>query len=170
MPAAHTPIEPGVLALANAPVWSSVCVTTSTSIIIWVLGAPLPFTCVPAYARPVYASSLSLPKRHKTRFWAEGSSFSRGDLHSLVQPGLAWRTYNPVGLRTLHLGAGMIDILHRQVQLRLVAVRTATVLGPPIRQEPAQRHFVGIEEGPHLVSEQISRRQCGLPLLELGKG
>src|SRR5262245_61661378 len=113
MPAAHTPIEPDVLAMANAPVWSSVFVTTSTSIIIRVLGAPMPFTCVLAYARPVYASSLSLPKRRKTRFWAEGSSFSRGELHSLVQPGLAWRTHYPIRLRTLYLRAGMINVLDR---------------------------------------------------------
>src|SRR5262245_38677266 len=116
MPAAHTPIEPGVLAIANASVWSSVFVTTSTSIIIWVLGAPLPFTCVPAYARPVYASSPSLPKRCKTRFWAEGSSFSRGELHSLVLPGFAWRTYYPISLRTFHFGPGMVDILDGQIQ------------------------------------------------------
>src|SRR5919201_931023 len=98
MPAAHTPIEPAVLAIASGPVLSSVFATTSTSIIVRVLGAPSPFTCVPAYARPVYASSSSLPGRRKTRFWAEGSSLPRGELHSLVQPGLAWRTHKAAGV------------------------------------------------------------------------
>ena len=57
-------------------------------------------------------------------------------------------------LRTLPRGAGMIDIFHGQVQLILVGVGTATVLSPPIGHKAAQRYFVGVTEGPHLVIEQ----------------
>ena len=49
--------------------------------------------------------------------------------HRLVKP-----LTDPVGLRTLCLGARMIDVLQRQIQLILVMLRITAVLGSPVRQ------------------------------------
>jgi hypothetical protein len=50
-----------------------------------------------------------------------------------------------------------------------MAIGTPTILRAPIRENPAEWYFVGIKERYHLVIEQISGRQRGLPIIELGK-
>jgi len=76
--------------------------------------------------------------------------FSRGELHSLVQPGLAWRTHDPIGLRTLPLGPRMINVLYRSIQLIFMAIGTTTIFRAPIRQNPTQRHLVFLKERHHI--------------------
>jgi hypothetical protein len=76
-----------------------------------------------------------LPKRHAVELVE----------HSLVQA-----FDDAISLGTLHFGAGMVDIFPRPIQLLVVGIRTAPVLGPPIGQEPAQWDFRGIKERHHL--------------------
>jgi hypothetical protein len=47
----------------------------------------------------------------------------------------------------------MIDILHRQVQLVLVAFRVAAVLAAPIREHTQQWDLVRIEQWHHPIIE-----------------
>src|SRR4029453_9121294 len=68
--------------------------------------------------------------------------------HGLMQP----FDYT-IGLRTLDLGPGMVDVFHGYIQLILVRVGTTTIFSSPIGQDPAQRHFMGSKEGDDLVIE-----------------
>src|SRR6516165_8762641 len=72
---------------------------------------------------------------------------------------------DPVGLRAFDLGASVIDILHRQVELVFVMFGGAAVLGPAIGQHALQRHAVLIEERDDPVIEQVSRHQRGLAII-----
>lgn len=101
---------------------------------------------------------------------AQGDLLTERKAIELLEQGLMEPRDDPMGLGTLDLGAGMVNILDRQVPRLLVGVGTATVLCPPIRQDPAQRDLVGSKEGHPLVSEQLRRGQRGLPIVELGKG
>jgi hypothetical protein len=74
--------------------------------------------------------------------------------------------HDPLGLRTLHLGPGMIDVFARYIQLILMPIRTPTILRPPIRENPTEGNFVFLKERDHLVIEQVGRRQRGLAILE----
>lgn len=76
---------------------------------------------------------------------------------------------DPIGLRTLHFGAGMIAMLHGPIQLVFMAVWTATILRAPIGQNAAQRHLVRLKERHHLVIKQIGSGEGGLTVIELGK-
>jgi hypothetical protein len=49
------------------------------------------------------------------------------DARELIEDGLVEPLDDPVGLRTLPLGAGMVDMLHRQVPFIDMSVGTATV-------------------------------------------
>ena len=77
---------------------------------------------------------------------------------------------DPVGLRALHLGAGMIDVLHRQVELVLVPLGGAAILGAAVGQHPTQWDALLVEEWNHSVVEKIGRNQRGLAIVELGEG
>ncbi len=62
---------------------------------------------------------------------------------------------NPLGLRTLDLGAGMVDVLDRQIQFIFMTVRTPTLLRAAIGEKPVSRHFMVIKERNHLIVEEI---------------
>lgn len=70
----------------------------------------------------------------------------------------------------LGLGPGMVDVLHCQIELVLVAVGRPTVLGAAIGEDPEQRNLVPLEEGHHPVVQQIGRGEWGLGVAELGEG
>jgi hypothetical protein len=88
----------------------------------------------------------------------------------LSQEGLVEAFADAIGLRALPLGAGMVDMLDRQIQLVLLGVQAPTVLGPSIGYHAAQGSLLGLKEGHDLVVEQVSCRPGGLAIRELGKG
>ena len=53
-------------------------------------------------------------------------------LIKLVEHGAVETLDDPIGLGALHLGAGVIDVFHRQVQLIFVALGCAAILGSAI--------------------------------------
>ena len=55
----------------------------------------------------------------------------------------------PVGLRVIGLGPGMVDVLHRQVELVGVVLRLPAVLGTPVGENALQLDALLIEEGDH---------------------
>jgi len=69
-----------------------------------------------------------------------------------------------VGLWALGLGARVIDVLDREVELVLVPLWTAAAVG----QHPQQLDLVVAEQRKHPIIEQIGRRDRGLAIIELG--
>lgn len=74
--------------------------------------------------------------------------------------------HDPIRLRTLHLGAGMIDVLDRHIPLILMPIGTATLLGAAIREDPTQWHFFCLKKRHPLVLEQSGRGQGVLAVIE----
>ena len=67
-----------------------------------------------------------------------------------------------IGLRTLPLGARVIEILHRQVQRILVVTGATPALRAPIGQDAHQRNAVPLKEGEHAVVEHVRASEGGL--------
>jgi hypothetical protein len=74
-----------------------------------------------------------------------------------------------VGLRAAGLGAGVVDVLDRQVELVFVPVVGAAELGAAVGEQPLQRHAVLLEERDDPVVEQIGGGDRGLAVVELGE-
>ena len=72
-----------------------------------------------------------------------------------------------VGLRALGLGARVIDVLHREVELVFVALRVAAVLAAAIGKHAQQLDIVLIEERQHAVIEQIRGRDRRFAIVQL---
>ena len=60
---------------------------------------------------------------------------------------------DPIGLRTLHLGAGMVNILDRSRQLICLTSGTATIFRAPIGEDPTQRDLLFLKERHYLIIE-----------------
>src|SRR5579884_2287764 len=88
----------------------------------------------------------------------------------LVERGRVEALADAVGLRALRLGAGMVDVLHRQVELVLVMLGPAAILRAAIGQHTTQRNPVLVVERQHPVVEEIGRRDRRLAVVELGVG
>ena len=63
-----------------------------------------------------------------------------------------------VGLRALGLGAGVVDILHRQVELVFVPLMIAAVFGAAVGEHAAEPNVMLVEERQHAVVQQVSTR------------
>ena len=100
-----------------------------------------------------------------------------------------------VRLRALGLGSGVVDVLDREVELILVPLGAAAILGAAVvrgssasaaPEHPAQLDFVLVEvrrtsgaaakrcsrwcdEGHHAVVQQVGRRDRGFAVIQLGK-
>jgi hypothetical protein len=74
-----------------------------------------------------------------------------------------------VGLRALGLGARVVDVLDRQVELVFVALVTAE-LGTAVGQYPRQPDAVLVIERHHPVIEDLGRGYRRLAVVELGEG
>ena len=84
--------------------------------------------------------------------------------HRLVEP-----FTDPVGLGMPRLGARVLDVLHRQVEFILMALRRAALLRASIGENPGQRNLVLFEERQHAVIEQIGGRHRDLAVVQLRK-
>ena len=74
-----------------------------------------------------------------------------------------------VRLRALGLGARVIDVLDREVELVFVPFGIATELAAAVSQHAQELDIVLLEERQHTVIEQIGRRDGRLAVVELGK-
>src|SRR4051812_10410613 len=77
------------------------------------------------------------------------------------------RSPAPEGRR---LGAGVIHILDRQIELIFVMLGAAAVFRATVGQHPTQLHLLGIEEGHHPIVQQISCGESSLAVVVLGEG
>ena len=69
-----------------------------------------------------------------------------------------------VGLRALGLGPGVVDVLDRQIELVLMALGAAAVLGAAVGEHAVQRDRLLLEERQHPIIQQIGgrdRASCG---------
>src|SRR5262249_51834611 len=87
----------------------------------------------------------------------------------LVQDGAMKALADAVRLRALGLGAAVIDVLDRKVELIFVALGAAK-LGAAVSQHARQPDAVLIVEWHHPVVEDLGRGDRGLTVIELGKG
>jgi hypothetical protein len=78
---------------------------------------------------------------------------AKGNAVALIEHGFMEPLTNPIGLGTFALGAGVIDILNRQIEFILVAVGTATVLRAPIGQDAAEGDLMAVKERDHPIIE-----------------
>jgi hypothetical protein len=62
------------------------------------------------------------------------------------------------GLRRLCLGARVIDVVHRQVQLIIMLLDLPAIFRASVRQHAQQRHLVLLIERQHSIVEQVGRR------------
>ena len=53
---------------------------------------------------------------------------------------------NPIGVRAVGLSPGMIDILHREIQLVFMAFGTAAIFRAPIGEHALWRNLLRIEK------------------------
>ena len=74
-----------------------------------------------------------------------------------------------VGLRALGLGARVIDVLDREIQLVFVPFGIAAKLAAAVSQHAQELDVVLLEERQHTVIEQIGCRDRRLAVVELGK-
>ena len=74
-----------------------------------------------------------------------------------------------VRLRALGLGAGVIDVLDREIQLVLVPFGVAAELAAAVSQHAQKLDIVFLEEWQHTIIEQIGRRDGRLAVVQVGK-
>ena len=74
-----------------------------------------------------------------------------------------------VGLRALGLGAGVVDVLDRQVELVFVAVVGAAIFGAAVGQDALQRDAVLFVERQHPVVQKVGGGDRRLAVIELGE-
>ena len=88
----------------------------------------------------------------------------------LVQHGLVEALCDSVRLRALGLGAAVIDVLDREIELVFVPLRVAAILRAPVGEDAQQRHAVLVEEGDHPVVQKLGRADRRFAVIELGEG
>src|SRR6516164_11713858 len=87
-----------------------------------------------------------------------------------VEHGLVEALTDAVGLRALGLGARVIDVLNREIELVLVSFGIAAELTPAIGQDAEKLDVVVLEYRQHSIIEQIGRRDRRLAIVKLGAG
>ena len=85
----------------------------------------------------------------------------------LVEDGAMEALADAIGLRALGLGAGVVDILDREIELVFVAFAAAK-FGSAIGQHPAEPDTVLVVERHHPVIEDLGRGDRRLAIIELG--
>jgi len=88
----------------------------------------------------------------------------------LVEDGLMEPLGDAIGLRALGLGARMVDVLDRQIELIFVVLRVAAIFRAAIGQHAAELHLVGVVERHDPIVEQIGGGDRRLAVIELGEG
>ena len=91
------------------------------------------------------------------------------DAIELVKHGLVESLDDAVGLWTLGLGAGVVDVLDREIELVFVTVVGPAEFGSPVGEHALQENTVLLEEGNDPVVEEVSGGQRRLAVVELGE-
>jgi len=95
--------------------------------------------------------------------------FAERDTIELVERGLVEAFTNAVRLRALGLGARVIDVLDREIELVFVPFGIAAELAAAVSQHAQELDLVLLEERQHTVIEQIGRRDRRFAVVELSK-
>src|SRR5919201_4402164 len=80
-------------------------------------------------------------------------------LHSAVEA-----FADAIGLRRVSFGLGMIDVLHREIELILMMLAVAAVLRPAVRENAQQRNALLLKEGQHAIVQHIGGDQSVLAI------
>lgn len=70
-----------------------------------------------------------------------------------------------MGLGVCRLEPRVIGVIHRQVQLVLLTLVIAAVLGPAIREHPQQPDAMGLVDAKRPIVEQVCRRNRRTPVV-----
>ena len=102
---------------------------------------------------------------------ADGSVDLLAERHpvELIQDGAMKALTDSIGLRAFGLGATVIDVLDREVELVVVAF-TAAEFGAPVSQHARQPDAVLVVKWHHPVIEDLGRGDRGLAVVQLGEG
>ena len=95
---------------------------------------------------------------------------SEGDAVELIEHGLVEPLGDSVGLWALGLGARVVDVLERQIELVFVMLRIAAIFRAPIGQDATELNLVGVIERHDAIVEEISGGDRRLAVIELGEG
>src|ERR1700691_5355232 len=95
---------------------------------------------------------------------------AKGDAIELIEHRLVEPLDDAIRLRDLGLGARMVDILERQVELIFVVLGVAAIFRAAISQHAAEPHLPRIIERHDAIVDEISRGDGRLAIIELGKG
>src|SRR6516164_3920631 len=90
--------------------------------------------------------------------------FAERNTIELVEHGLVEAFTDAIRLRALGLGARVVDVLDREIQLVLVPFGIAAELAAAVSQHAQELDIVLLQERQHTVIEQIGRRDgasCG---------
>src|SRR6266567_3652449 len=96
--------------------------------------------------------------------------FAERDTIEFVEHGLVEAFTDAVGLRALGLGARVIDVLDRKIELVLVPFGIAAILAAAVGQHAQQLNLMAVEEWQDPVVQKIGRRDWRLAIIELGEG
>jgi hypothetical protein len=94
---------------------------------------------------------------------------AKGNAVELVEHRAVEALANAIGLRALGLGAGVVDILNGQIELVLVALGVAAVLGAAVGEHPGDANALIVEERHDAVVEDFGGGDRGLAVVEFGK-
>src|SRR5262249_54501149 len=95
---------------------------------------------------------------------------AEGNAVELVQQRLVEPLTNAVGLRAPRLGARVIDVLDRKVELVLVVLGLAAKFRAAIGEYATDRDLILLEERHHPIVHQVGGGEWRLPIIELGEG
>src|SRR5580658_3749466 len=94
--------------------------------------------------------------------------FAERDPIELVQDGAVKALADPIRLWALGLGAAVVDVLDREIELVFVALGAAK-LGAAIGQDARQPDAMLVEERYHSVIEDLGGGDRGLTIIKLGE-
>ncbi len=92
---------------------------------------------------------------------------SKGDKEEFIPHGLVETFTDSIGLRTLCLGLGVVDVLNGQVKRVFVVLPFSTVLGSPVGQYAQQGRPFLLKEGDYPVIEKVGGRNGVLAVIKL---
>ena len=95
--------------------------------------------------------------------------FAERDPIKLVEQSFVEALTNAIGLRALGLGARVVDVFDRKIELIFAPLRIAAVLAAAVSKHSQQLDFMAVEERQHPVVEEIGCRDRRLTIVQLGE-
>ena len=94
---------------------------------------------------------------------------AEGHAVELIQHGFVEPFTDPVGLGMPRLGACVIDVLHREIELILMALRCPAIFGSTVGEDPVHRNLVLLEERQDPIIQKLRGRHRGLAVIQLSE-